>query len=851
MCLERAEKTVLPKSPSPEPSVPFCRSRALAAALVFAVLGLCPSAAWSQVSAVRAQSVTEGAAVPAPISGAALSRGALSPGVNPAGLGGFFGAEATYLHDRNVPRDRIGDVLAGAAGIGPVSFGLSEHWMRFGGEVPDYRKTSLTLAAGSRLWGIGTSLNFYASPDSRSLDRLVSWDVGAVVRPASFISVGAAAMDLNAPRLDGARLARRFGVGLGFRPGTDRVEIGADWRFDDLSPLEDSRLEFVLRGEVVGGVLLSAGFSTSASGKGLAGQIALALRTERFGAGYAFGAHLGGVRAAEHTAWVSASSARQRGMSLPRKHYVLLDVEAAFRTGRGLSGLLGRQDGWLALMAQLDRIAQDDSAAGVVVKLEGSGALGLAQAEALNAGIARLRQSGKKAVALLLGAEDPDYLAALACDRIVAVPAANLFINGFRFHSTFFGRLLDKAGVTMDVARSGRFKTAPDEFTASGMSDAEKEQLDAALDVIFPRYVRAIAAARGMTEEAVRAALDVGVTGAGSAKDRGLVDEVVFTDQVGAVVSGLEHGRTDLTASEEAEPDVPQPWGLRPKIALIRIDGLIVSGSGGGGLFGMGRRTGAADVLEALRRAVFDGSVKAVVLAIDSGGGSSLASDLIWRFVRLAAQEKPVVVSMGNVAASGGYYIASAGTEILASPSTLTGSIGVFIMKPSFQGLMDRAGVDSESLERGQGAGLMSLARPWSESEKAAVQRAVDEAYGLFLERVAEGRKMPKSKVETLAAGRVWLGSDAVANGLADRLGGLSEAIQRAAVLAGLEHRRTEVVLFDGSGLGSRVREVFQSGGGDRAPLSKLAELLGAGAADILLDESGHPLAVVPWEGVR
>ena len=848
MRLQQAERTDLP-SCLLQKLTALLSPRLPTAALIFAAAGLIPSAAWAQVSAVRSQTVTEGAAIPAPMSGAALTSGALSTGVNPAGISGLSGAEAAYLHDRNVPEDRIGDALAGAAGIGLLSLGLSEHWMRYGGDVPDYRKTSLTLASGNRLWGIGTSLNFYSSPDSHSLDRLISWDVGAVIRPASFVSLGAAALDLNAPRLNGARLARRFDVGLGFRPGTDRVEIGADWRFDDLTPLENSRLEFVLRGEVVRGVLLSAGFSTSVSGEALAGQIALSLRTEHFGAGYAFGAHFADVRAAEHTAWVSASVSRQRGMSLPRKHYVFLDVEAAFHTGHGLSGLLGRQDGWLALLAQLERIAQDESAAGVVVKLEGSGALGLAQAEALSAAIARLRQNGKKAVALLMGAEDADYLAALACDRIVAVPAANLFINGFRFQSTFFGQLLEKAGVTMDVARSGRFKTAPDQFTSAGMSEAEKEQLAAALDVIFPRYVRAIAASRGMTEEAVKTALDEGVTGAGSARDKGLVDDVAFPDQLGAIISGLEQKRTDLTAAE-APPELPSPWGLRPRIALIRIDGLIVPGESSDGLLGTGRRTGAADVLEALRKALLDSSVKAVVLAIDSGGGSSLASDLIWRFVRLTSQEKPVVVSMGSVAASGGYYIASAGTEILASPSTLTGSIGVFIMKPSFQGLMDKAGVTSQSLDRGQSAGLMSMSRPWSEAEKASVQRAVDEAYGLFLERVAEGRKMAKSDVEALAAGRVWLGSDAVNNGLADKLGGLTEAIQRAAALAGLEQRRSEVVLFDGSGLSSRVREVFHSDT-DRTPMTKIFELLGADAADVLLEENGHPLAIVPWDGVR
>lgn len=806
--------------------------------------------------------------IPPPMDAAALSRTGLPGGTNPALLGEAKGLSVAYQHHRDIPSDRIGDGVWGAAGMGPVTLGISEEWVRHGGDwpegsaaCPDYRKTGVTLAVGGPVFTLGARLNFMASDESRQLDRMDTWDVGVAVRPLSWLSIGGAAMDLNGPDFGEGRLARRFDVGVGFRPGTDRVEIGGDWTFDDLNPLEESRIGLTVKGEVMDGVQIAAGFSTSAKGEDMRGQVGLTLRAGRMAAGYAFGS--GFTRetsAGTHDAWAMASTERGRGMKIPEDKYAMVDVEAALRRPKGLSALLGDgEDGWLSLMAALDRIEDDGRVTGVVLKLEGSGDLGLARAEELANRVNRLRSKGKKSVAFLLGAEDADYVAALACDRIVAVPAASLFINGFGFSSTFFGRLVEKAEVGVDVVRSGRFKTAPEEFTRSDMSEAEREQMDACLDRMWPRYSTAIQSRRHLTEQQVKEALSKGVLSATLAKETGLVDDVVYGDQVAAVVAQMEGRPVGLVNGMGRPPDGPPAWGSRPKVALVRVDGLIAGGESES-LLGE-RKTGAADVIRALQQAWEDDGVKAVALAIDSGGGSSAASDMIWRAVRLVAQDKPVVVSLGDVAASGGYYVASAGTEVFAAPSTLTGSIGVFIVKPSFGKLMEKVGVDGQILKRGESADLMSLRRPWTEAEKAAVQAHVDDAYRLFVDRVAEGRRMKREDVEAVAQGRVWLGSDALDRGLVDRMGGLTDALRRAMELGGVGEGGAQVVLLTGKGFGRRAQEAF-SGPDGAAKIGgsegrSLMELVKAGADGLMLDlaalemlslQQGHPLAVGLWQ---
>lgn len=819
-------------------------NRLLRACLLSLAL-LLPTTAPAQVSAIRTATLTEGA--PVPPTGAALADDVMAPGINPAGLASAKGLSLGYLHERDVPLDRIADALFLAAGAGPVALGFSTHWMRYGEILPNLRKTAWTLALGNELIAVGTSLNLFSSHEDLDLDRMITWDVGLTVRPWRYFAFGASAFDLNAPEFDGRRIARRFDLGIGLRPFTDRVEIAVDWRFDDLTPFDASNLDVVVRGEVIEGLLLMAGFSTNFRGDELAGQIGIELRVPHVAGGYALGAQFDETRVASHQAWLRLTTERQRGLNIAPKRYVLIDLEQVVGGQNPIARLFQRSDPWLELFSTLRRIGDDSDVLGVVVKMEGSGALGLARAEALHGALAELKARGKRVVSLLLGADDPDYYVALASDRIFAVPAANLLVNGFSISSTFMGRLLHRLGIDIDVVRVGQYKTAPDEFSSGEMSDADRVQLMAWLNEIFPRYAATLAKARKLSEERAYQLLNQGILGAQAAQKAGLVDEVIFTDQLLAKLQEIEGRSVSLADGLPPKADVPRAWGLSPKIALVRIDGLITAGKSAGGLLS-GKQTGAASVLETLQKVYADDSYAALVLAIDSGGGSSLASDLIWRAVRLVAQKKPVIVSMGSVAASGGYYIASAGNEIFASPATLTGSIGVFMIKPSFGKLLHTLGVNEVILKRGESADLTSLVRTWTDEEKGELTRAIDETYALFLDRVAEGRGLERGKVEALAHGRVWGGSAAKENGLVDALGGLEQAIGRAQELAGLKDEEIEVELLGGPGFGERFRALWPASQ-EAAAFQKLFGELDAGLLLFLLEEEGKAMLLSPWIG--
>lgn len=801
--------------------------------------------ALGQVSAIRSATLTEGA--PVPPTGAALADDVMAPGINPAGLAGTKGFSLGYLHERDVPLDRIADALFLSAGAGPVTIGFSTHWMRYGEILPNDRKTAWTLALGNELIAVGTSLNLFSSHEAPDLDRMITWDVGLTVRPWRYFAFGASAFELSAPEFDGRRIARRFDLGVGFRPFTDRVELAVDWRFDDLTPFDESNLDIVVRGEVIEGLLLMAGFSTTFTGHELAGQIGLELRVPHVAGGYALGAQFDETKIASHQAWLRLTTERQRGLDIAPKRYVLVDLERILSAQSSIARLFQRSDPWLELISMLRRIGDDPDVLGVVIKMEGGGELGLARAEALHGALVELKSRGKKVVSLLLGADDPDYFVALASDRIFAVPAANLLVNGFSLSSTFMGRLLHRLGIDIDVVRVGQYKTAPDEFSSGEMSDADRVQLMAWLNEIFPRYAATLARSRKLSEERAYELLNQGILGAQAAQKAGLVDEVIFGDQLLAKLQEIEGRAVSLAEGIPEEPDVPRAWGERPKIALVRVDGLITAGDSAGGLLS-GKQTGAASVLKTLQAVFADDGYAALVLAIDSGGGSSLASDLIWRAVRLVAQKKPVIVSLGNVAASGGYYIASAGNEIFASPATLTGSIGVFMIKPSFGKLLHTLGVNEVILKRGESADLTSLVRTWTEEERGELQRAIDETYALFLDRVAEGRGMERDKVEALAGGRVWGGSAAKENGLVDAFGGLEKAIGRARELAGLQDEEIEVEVLGGPGFGGRIRALWPASQNESA-FQKLFGELDAGLLLFLLEEEGRALLLSPWIG--
>jgi protease-4 len=437
----------------------------------------------------------------------------------------------------------------------------------------------------------------------------------------------------------------------------------------------------------------------------------------------------------------------------------------------------------LALTSELRKAARDERLHGVVFRVR-SLDLGWAQAEEIRQAILGLAERGRKTFAVLEveGFGNAPYYVASAAEHVVATPGGNAPFLGLAAEYLFLGGLFEKLGVEVEYERVGEYKSAVESYAETKMSDANREQTNALLDSIDTHFVASIAAARKRSEEQVRLAIDSAPSAPEELVEHGLVDEVATFD---AAVEAL--GEHELVEADVYARVTPEGVGFQPAatFAIVHGVGPVLVGEGS---FSGGQPVMASDtVAEAIRDAAGDAKVKAIVLRIDSPGGSPLASDLIWQAIRDAqGRGKPVVASLSDVAASGGYYVASAADAIVSQPQTLTGSIGVFVIRPVLAGLFEKLGVSVEPLTRGARADLLLSTVPMSAETRAVLRQDVENTYQRFLARVAEGRGLETSAVDQVGRGRVWTGAQAQEVGLVDRLGGVSEAVLAAKEKVGL-----------------------------------------------------------------
>ncbi len=396
--------------------------------------------------------------------------------------------------------------------------------------------------------------------------------------------------------------------------------------------------------------------------------------------------------------------------------------------------------------------------------------------------LAEFRKGGKKIVAYNLGYDEPTYYIASVADEIVVNPFGMMELNGFASESPFFANAFRKYGVGVQVTRVGKYKSAVEPFLLDRMSDANREQIAKLLGDLWSGYLSDVAEARGLAGGDLQAAADQrGILRPNELQQMKLVDRVAYVDEVIVDLKKLTGADEDeRTFRQVSLADYASALALRPErrgdrgVALIYAEGEIVDGDSK-------TEVGGDYVARLLRKARLDDDVKAVVLRVNSPGGSASASEVIQREVRLLKGKKPVVVSMGTVAASGGYWISSYGDHIFAEPGTITGSIGVFGMFPNVQKLVNDVGVTFDTVKTGQLADMGTIMRPKTDQELAIFQEYVDWIYEQFVDKVVDGRGLPREKVLEIAQGRVWSGVEAKNLGLVDELGGLSAALRHAA----------------------------------------------------------------------
>lgn len=443
------------------------------------------------------------------------------------------------------------------------------------------------------------------------------------------------------------------------------------------------------------------------------------------------------------------------------------------------------------LVLQFKKAKVDNRIKAILLEIDMSGA-GWGKAEEIRDAIADFRASGKPVYAYLEFGMNKEYYIATACDHIYVAPPGELFITGLAADVMFFRGSLDKLGVYPDIYQIGKYKSAGDTFTQKQMTDAHREYINSLLDDLFNRYVESIAKARGKSADDVRALIDNAPYGAEKAKEAGLIDAAAYRDQLDKDIKArLGYKETDTLPTVKAGDykEVPaESLGLDKgeRIAVIYATGSIGSGQSENSPTGE-QSIGSDTLAKALTDARNDNTIKAIVIRVDSPGGSGLASDIIWRAVEAAKEKKPVVISMSDVAASGGYYIAAGANKILAQPSTITGSIGVVAGKPVVKGFYDWIGVSNEYVLRGKHAGIFRETEKFTPEERVKFEEWIRETYYQdFVPKVAKGRNKDAAYVDSVAQGRVWTGAQGKERGLVDEFGGLDRAVEVAKQLANI-----------------------------------------------------------------
>ena len=469
---------------------------------------------------------------------------------------------------------------------------------------------------------------------------------------------------------------------------------------------------------------------------------------------------------------------------------LVVELSGVYVDGTTTPSLLGLfatgEQSVLATISRLRKAQRDDRISTIVLRIRDV-TLGWGQAEEIRSTIAAIEAEGKPTIAILEfeGYGNAEYYIASAAGRVVTTPGGHNPFVGLASEYLFFGGLMEKLGIVVEYERIGRYKSAVESYAHTKPSDANREMVAAMLDSVEETFVGGIAESRGMTPSELRAVIDAAPTSPEDFVGHDLVDEIAFYDEV---IDSLGPD-APVVEAESFDRVSAETLGFAPEatFAVVYGSGPVVNGSAD--RTSTGGRVMAADIVAAsFRAAVENEEIDAIIFRVNSPGGSPLASDLILREVKRAREAgKPVVVSMSDLAASGGYFVAAGADKIVSHAATLTGSIGVFTIRPSMGALYEKLGIGVENVTRGARADLLLGSDPLTPAAREVLKRDVEAIYSLFLDRVEAGRGMEREAIDAIARGRVWTGAQALENGLVDRIGGYRAAQEEAKLLAGID----------------------------------------------------------------
>ncbi|MEO0141205.1 MAG: signal peptide peptidase SppA [candidate division WOR-3 bacterium] len=689
---------------------------------------------------------------------------------NPAALGIKTGFQALLGYN---PTDTVF-----SAGLGFFGIGLNWRW--------NDESSAWELSAGQELWRNTLWFGSAWHPDCGALDY------GLIIRPHRYLSSGLVVRDAF-------RDERAFTAGLGLRPLWDRFTIYADLDF------KDSIIAWRAgaAAEPLPGVIIHGCYSDD---KSVSVGLDWSFGKIRFSGGAESELGEDEPSPEPNEFQIELSQTPYPHMRLPEKKWLDLTIRGPYsEDGRAI---IGSEPTFYDFISIVDSAARDPGLSGMLIRLE-PGDLSPSQIEELHSVIMKARKRGKFVVFYAEQMGIGQVWLASAGDRIVMAPSGELAFPGLRGGGYYLKGALDKLGLYADFERIKEYKTAAEPLMSDTMSTAQKEQYTAILDDIYNHQIDLLARGRALPPESVDALVDIGFFSAPKALSVGLIDTTAYEDELDEIVKSYAGKKVKLVKPEGYfGQEVQRPWrDDRPLIALIVAEGSIVSGRGGISLLG-GKSMGK-EVAESMRSARKDKKVKAVVFRVNSGGGSALGSDLIWREVYLTAKEKPVIVSMGDVAGSGGYYISCAGTRILATPATITGSIGIITGKIVMKDLFGKVGITKPLVTTGHKHLLLwEETRKFTDEERKFVQAMLQEGYDEFTAKVSLGRGITQDSVNAIGRGRVWSGISAKQIGLVDQFGGLTDAIALAREQAKAKDARVVWYHPKRSGLLSSLRNL-------------------------------------------
>jgi len=710
---------------------------------------------------------------------------------NPAGLGLGRGFQTGFFHTFSDSSFEGDNGLFLSAG----KLGFSVEWL---GNITSQTYRKYTLSHGGELgdglfWG--TSYSWFGSRH-KDYDKLKSWKVGLLARPFEFLSFGAVAKDLNRPRFSGERTEVSYDFGLAVRPVggalRDRLTLSVDASFAQNEKLKDATTRFRAEAEPVDGFVFFGDIDNEGN-FGIGGRINL----PNLGAG-SYNSVTKDYDFNQGIIYVTSSKERYRTLLERGDNFLEVGLSGKIVEENTRVSIFGKKRPTLMdLLTDIGRAKDDKTIKGILLRID-SFDMGLAKTQEIREAILDFKKSGKRVIAFMEIGGNKEYYLATAAHKIVLLPTGYLSLTGLAAEVTFIKGTLDKLGIVADLEHIGDYKSASDLVTRESMSPAHREVVNSLLDDFYDQMTSEIAESRGWTQEVTKSKIDMGPFTATEAWKADLVDTLLFYDQIDDLIKQVVETKTKRLAHQTYRKRryYKYSWAIPPKIAVIFATGFINSGKSGRE-FLIGDIMGSETISKAIRKAREDKTVKAIVFRVDSGGGSGIASDVILREIIKTKGKKPFIVSMSDVAGSGGYWISCAADTIISMPGTYTGSIGVISGKVNLKGLYEKIGFSIETVKRGKHADFFTSTREFNDEEREVVKRQIKEFYSDFVSKVAKERGMSYAEVDSIAQGRVWTGRQAKDNGLVDMLGGLNLALAIAKEKAGLpEDAEVEIVTY-------------------------------------------------------